>query len=351
MKRTIYSIICAIVAMATMVSCDNLWTIETQDTLTITLRNDKVYTQEDVVFDFSGDADVISFFSGEKGSEYDYFSSERTYEGVPYFTFSSAFQAGDQWLLQNESNVEKRPLSILYSTDFAGDYTAEGVSAATWMDITSKFTFPESKVSNAKDPALATSAGTYPLAELLAEGDMDKRITFAVRYHMNPVTGVVEGKERSRAAIHNFSITNRNEEENMSVDYASQADLDFTLIASGYNAADTTANYLPIKASYLWFDCATSQPDEREVWAVSRTITIDGTIHGGCDTPICIKSYANMAPTKYIYSYSEVGDYDIYFMITNTSTDGTIDRRTEHFVVSVLDQGESSIIQPEEGEW
>lgn len=336
--------------MVTMVSCNDLWTIETEDTLKITLRNDKVYTQEDVVFDFSGDADVIAFFSGEEGSEYEHFSSERTYEGVPYFTFSSAFQAGSQWTLQGQEGEEKRPLSILYSTDFAGNYTSEGVAAATWVDLTDKFTFPTSKVSNAKDATMATSAGVYPLAELLQEGDMAKRITFAIRYYMAPVAGV-EPLERSRVAVHNFSITNRCEEEGLEAEYATQGDFDFTLIASGYNAADSTANYLPAKGSYLWFDCATSQPDEREVWAVSRTITIDGTIHGGCDTPICIKAYDNMPPTRYVYSYTEVGDYDICFMITNTSTDGTIRRRTEQFKVSVLDQGESTIIQPEEGQW
>lgn len=350
MKRNIYYIICAIVATLTMVSCDDLWTIETEDTLTITLRNNKVYTQEDVVFDFTGDADVISFFSGEEGSEYKHFSDERTYEGVPYFTFSSAFQAGEQWMLQNEPDVEKRPLSIMYSTDFAGNYTNEGIAAATWVDLTDKFTFPTSKVSSAKDASLTTSAGVYPLAELLAEGDMAKPITFAVRYHMNPVAGV-EPLERSRAAIHKFSITNRCDEEGLEVDYATQADLNFTLVASGYNAADSTTNYLPTKGSYLWFDCATSQPDEREVWAVSRTITLDGTIHGGCDVPVCVKAYDNMPPTSYIHSYSEVGDYEICFMITNTSTDGTIRRRTEHFTVSVLDQGESTIIQPEKGQW
>lgn len=350
MKRKIYYIICAVVAMTTMVACDNLWTIETKDTLQITLHNDKVYTQEDVVFEFSGDADVISFFSGEKGSDYAHFADERTYEGVTHLTFSSGFQAGDQWQLQHEEGVEKRPLSIFYSTDFAGNYTHEGVGAATWVELTDRFAFPTSKTSNAKDASQTTSAGDFVLEDLLAEGDITKSLTFAVRYYKAPVEGA-EAKERSRASIHNFSLRNVNEEEGLDVDYASQADLDFTLITSGYNAADTTANYLPIKGNYLWFDCATGQADEREVWAVSRTIKIDGTIHGGCDSPITIKAYDNMPPTKYVYTYSAVGDYDVCFMITNTSTDGTIDRRTEHFTVSVLDQGESTIIQPEEGQW
>ena len=350
MKRKFYYIICAVVAMMTMVSCDNLWTIETVDTLKITLLNNKVYTQEDVVFEFSGDADVISFFSGEKGSSYEHFATERTYEGVPYFSFSSGFQAGEQYTLQHAESVEKRPLSILYSTDFAGSYTHEGIEAATWVDLTDNFTFPTAKTSNAKDASQTTSSGEFKLEDLLAEGDMAKPITFAVRYYKAPVEGA-EAKERSRASIHKFSIRNVNEELGLESDFASQSDLDFTLVASGYNAADTTANYLPIKGNYLWFDCATGQADEREVWAVSRTITIDGTIHGGCDSPITIKAYDNMPPTKYVYTYSAVGDYDVCFMITNTSTDGTIDRRTEHFTVSVLDQGESTIIQPEEGQW
>ncbi|MBO7299844.1 MAG: DUF5017 domain-containing protein [Tidjanibacter sp.] len=350
MKRKIYYIICAVVAMITMVSCDKLWVIETEDSLQITLLTNKVYTQEDVVFEFSGDADVVSFFSGEEGSSYEYFAKERTYEGDTYFTFSSAFQAGDQYLLQSEENVEKRPISIFYSTDFAGNYTHEGIATATWNELTDRFTYPTQKVSNAKDASMATSAGEYLLSDLLAEGDIEKPITFAVRYYMAPVAGA-EAKERSRVSVHNFSLRNRCEEEGLESDYASQAELDFTLVTSGYNAADTTANYLPIKAAYLWFDCATSQPDEREVWAVSRTIKIDGTIHGGCDTPITIKAYDNMPPTKYIYSYSEVGDYNVCFMITNTSTDGTVRRRTEQFTVSVLDQGESTIIQPEQGQW
>src|SRR5882757_8152495 len=89
----------------------------------------------DVVFNFSGKADVISFFSGELYHDYA-FKDGRTIDVTnPTMTFTSAVTGGTQ----------TNQLAILASTDFNGVYNdtlkppLTNIHAATWTDITSRF--------------------------------------------------------------------------------------------------------------------------------------------------------------------------------------------------------------------
>ena len=76
---------------------------------------------EELTFQFTGDPDQISFYSGEPLSDYT-FKSGRTVstEGLD-LSFTTTVQYGAQ----------KDQLSILYSTDFSGNYTLEDIRKAT----------------------------------------------------------------------------------------------------------------------------------------------------------------------------------------------------------------------------
>ncbi|RZK39305.1 MAG: DUF5017 domain-containing protein [Pedobacter sp.] len=80
---------------------------------------------EEVLFHFTGDADNIVFWSGEKGNQYA--NRQRDAEkGTPYVRFITGAGIG----AQNDN------LSVLVSKNFNGNYDAAGIAAATWTNIT-----------------------------------------------------------------------------------------------------------------------------------------------------------------------------------------------------------------------
>ncbi|WP_207532134.1 DUF5017 domain-containing protein [Desertivirga arenae] len=83
-----------------------------------------------VTFNISGNPDVIKFYSGEQGKKYE-FSKRDSLKGKLLLQFSTFAQ---------NAGAQENSLKILYSTDFKGAYTAAGIGAATWNDLTQKAT-------------------------------------------------------------------------------------------------------------------------------------------------------------------------------------------------------------------
>jgi len=84
---------------------------------------------QQVTFNLSGDASIISYYSGIIGSEYSYREGRILEVSGLRSSFTSVAPTGAQ---QNS-------LSIMASTDFNGIYDKENVQAATWIDITNRY--------------------------------------------------------------------------------------------------------------------------------------------------------------------------------------------------------------------
>lgn len=85
---------------------------------------------EPVLFEFSGSANLITFYSGEPGSEYAY-RDRVSVQGEPLMEFMS-----DQ-----QNAIEDNSLRLMLSKDFNGVYNQESLEKATWIDISSQVTF------------------------------------------------------------------------------------------------------------------------------------------------------------------------------------------------------------------
>jgi hypothetical protein len=134
------------------------------------------YTLGDpTVFNFTGNPDFITFYSGEQGAKYDY-KDRSTAAGTPKLQFTSARNAG----------VQANSLHLMVSNDFAGlgadsTATAANISSATWTDITSRATLATT--------ATAVASGAIDLSDILAAG---KPVYIAFKY--NAVTGSIQNK-------------------------------------------------------------------------------------------------------------------------------------------------------------
>lgn len=350
MKRYMILFACLATVLA---ACDKGFESVTEPTLTLSTAKNTFFTQEPVVFYIESDANYLSFYSGERGNDYAYSLQERIYEGEAWLSFSTAFQAGAQWKNQLEEDVEKKILRLFYSTDFAGDYTQEGVDAATWIELTGEFEFASERVDNAKVSNNTTPSGERALSELIAEEDMGKPIYFAFRYKIDAFEYDENDKllnSRSRASVMNFNLISRCEEINATETLASTQNAGWQLVLSGYDM-EADADYLPeFTGNYLWFDCSTTN-NYRTCWAITAPITIDTKVNIGCDYGVGIKAFPDEPIESYTYTYAEPGEYNVSVVAAKVDHMGNRMECVESVTINVVEQGSADIEQPTDGIW
>ena len=330
------------------VACtDGAGTAATPD-FSVKAESATVFVDEPVYFSFEGGADIISFWSGEQGSDYAWRDKERIVEGEGYLHFATAFSNGAQWRNQALDDISKKPLTFLWSDDFSGVYTADSLEAATWHDATSLFTFASSRVNDSRLATDATESGRVALSHIIPAGTHSP-LYFAFRYHMLPILDA-STDSRSRASVHAFTIDCINEAAHVNEAVVTNSTAGWTIVNSGYNADD--AQYMPqVAASYIYFNCSTTNTGERYSWAVSRPYTPDYSVNMGCDYAVGIKAFADAPMKGYTHSYSAPGDYTAVFRSSNVARDGSSASTLHEIKIKVIQGGSASIDQPEQKEW
>ncbi|TKB96895.1 DUF5017 domain-containing protein [Pedobacter cryophilus] len=120
---------------------------------------------EEVTFNFTGNPDNITFFSGEIGKQYE-FKDRKSGNGKVELQFTS-------YLQNNKPNT----LKFLASTNFTGISDSASIVNATWVDITNRVTL-SSGLDN-------TASGVVDLTDFR---DLNKKVYFAFRYTDNTST-------------------------------------------------------------------------------------------------------------------------------------------------------------------
>ena len=331
-------------------ACEQGYHNAVEPTLEISTSSTTYYTQEPVTFIIDSNADFIAFYSGERGNDYAYVDKDRIYQGIPYMSFASTFQAGAQWQNQSSEDHSKKVLTIYYSTDFSGNYTVEDLMSATWHDLTDYFVFPSERVDNGKNASLATPSGKVLIEDIIAPEDMQKPLYFAFRYKIDAYDESL-ANSRSRSGIMNFLIQTECAEVNATNNMATQADADWQLIyEKGYE--NDSGDYAPeVNSAMIWFDCDSGSTYEHICWAVSRKILIDTEVNIGCDYSVGIKGFADDFTGSYTYTYAEPGCYDVWFMAANVGDDGKRMEIKKNITVNIVEQGGAGITQPTTDEW
>jgi len=133
-------------------------------TFDVTTTTSTFKVGQPITFLFTGIANTISFYSGETLKDYA-FKSGRIIDvtgGGATVEFTSSLQVGTQ----------TNQLFIMASSDFNGDYSSVAkIKAATWTDITSRFTLGTS--------ATFVASGTKDISDLIVSG---KPIYIAFKY-------------------------------------------------------------------------------------------------------------------------------------------------------------------------
>ena len=249
---------------------------------------------DSITFKFSGDADIISFYSGETGKEYRY--KDRTESNTSKLNLNISTQV--------LYGAQTDNLHLMYSTNFNNTYSAEGIAAATWTDITSRFTLSSSAANGV---GAVTPSGDVDLSDLPVSG---KPIYFAFKYVGQTAVSAATGQRTWRIPV--FNLTNKNASGSLSI---------ATVTTAGWLAIDVlnAANKWTIQSTtpFLFFTPASTLLPSED-WVITGALFPNSV---SPDMGKGIKTYLDPI-ADYKYAFSAPGTYTITFVATNANDAG-----------------------------
>lgn len=323
----------AVVALVA-VACEDNKTVTVPD-FGVKAAKPIVRVGERAVFDFEGAANIISFYSGEEGSDYDYKDQSRILPATMYLSFSTRTYAGTT----GAPNPARLP--FYYSTDFSGNYTLEDVEAATWHEITDLFTMPD-------DTPMELPAGSVCMNDFFAESET---IYLAYYYEVEAYDSA-KNNGRTQWYVQNFLITGVTDNDAATV--YDQSTAGWTLVyKEGYfnenGDACEVCSMPDVNSSRILFRSEFKPTVDHKVWCVSGAIKKVEDVNLGFDRPTSIKSFADPTMTSYYHIYNTPGTYTATFIGVNASVYGREEVVRQVDVEVVYDGG--SISQPDKEEW
>lgn len=308
---------------------------------TFDVKADKAVVKvgERAVFNFEGDADIISFYSGEEGSDYDYKSTNRVLPAEMYMSFTIKTSSG------TEGCPNPARVPVYYSTDFSGEYTLEAVQSATWTEITDLFDMPT-------DVGQQVPSGSVCMTDFFGESD---GVYLAMFYQVDAFDSTAaggSGNGRTQWNVMNFLIEGRtNTDSGILYDQAT-AGWQFVYEQGYYNEEGVQCEgcSLPdVNSSRTLFRSEYKPSITHKVWCISGKIDKQEDVNLGFDRPMSIKSYADPTMTSYYHIYNQPGTYTATFIGVNASVYGREEVIRKVDLEVVYDGG--AISQPDKEEW
>ena len=250
---------------------------------------------EEVNFEFEGNANLITFYSGELFSEYA-FKDGRVIE-TP--TLDLSFQSAVPVLNGGQTGQ----FSVLVSSDFNGDMSDfSHVRNATWTDVTSRFRYPTT--------VTFVASTIQSIADLRVEG---KPLYIAFRYVTKPQA--VYGPGRSWHAKF-FLLTSNTSIGPVTI--ADQSSIGFQLVGSDPENSPSISAVTATQVNLYPNNFTPAHDPETETWAISKPLQA-GTLHYPGDSPVAVKGIATSQVKRYTHVYPEAGTYKAYFVATNVN--------------------------------
>lgn len=236
-----------------------------------------------VNFKITGNPEQLTFYSGEKGSQYS--NRERTTaDGVPQLNFSSYMQYGTQ----------TNTLKLLVSSDFNGTYNAASIAAASWTDITSK-----AILSTGADN---TASGTIDLSSFKS----DKPIFLAFSF-----TGSTVSTQRTWT-VKNVAVSNLLADGSR-VTVAGMADAGWIAINLNNSPRSWT-----VSATQLQFQGGAQGIGDNSGWLITKPLFLTKV---SPDRGVALKNMSTRM-TNYRYIYKTDGVFEPTFVAANTNVYG-----------------------------
>ncbi|WP_018625937.1 DUF5017 domain-containing protein [Niabella aurantiaca] len=283
----------SLVASLLFFSCKKAFTgVEVPD-LEISIESTTVGVNEPVVFNLTGNADVVTFFSGAPGSEYLYKNRTTLDNATPQLSFDSWRRYGAQ------DGLPDNTIALMVSQDFNGTYDAASINKATWVDLTDSAAW-----SYVKAPSTETTpSGNIDLSRFK---EVDAPIYIGFKYNDLP-----KAVSQRAWTITNVQVNNVLEDGTV-LNLANSADMSWSIINILNATRIWTFNATQIQ---IWGGAA--QTDENLDWIIGKPIFLKRI---GSDKGVSIKNNPSVRLTDYTFAgYDKPGTYKVTFEIVNAN--------------------------------
>lgn len=287
-----------------LIACDN--TMENVDKPSFNVSVDKTTFEvgENITFKFSGNPDIISFYSGESGNDYAYADKDRYMDALVEFSFQTQVrsQSGPNNYCQEDQ------FHLYYSHDFKFeganmDDSIQNVQAANWIEITDKFVMC---------PLECSSNTAYKFSETLDITDLfeeNKPVYFAFRYINRPYSEFGNGNIWRFSGLKINAVTPAGVVSLMSQNTANWKPI---FIGTGWDASRFTST-----ATVVTMRGPSTNEVDQELWAISEGALLDTNM--GQDLSVAIKSASEIPLAEYEHIYTEAGTYTVTFVARNSN--------------------------------
>ena len=265
---------------------------------------------QNVEFTLEGEQDILSFWSGEPGSDYTYRDTDRIGAGDTWMTFSATTASGTQ----DYPNPASLPLS--WSTDFSGEYTEAAMNAATWHDITDQFAWPT--VTPETVPA-----GDLNINDILPEDGSP--VYFRFYYHVAAYSASAaggKGNGRTQWTVSGLKIYCALPAGDITAYDMYDQRWQLILGAGCETIPEANLPSLPATSERILFRSQFKPDVDLNAWAVSGPVSRPGDLNLGRDKGVGIKALADPQMHKYYYTWNTPGDYRVVFVGVNAGIEG-----------------------------
>lgn len=236
-----------------------------------------------ITFNFTGDADIISFYSGEPDSEFKY-KDRFSVNGKPQMQFTSYYQASTQ----------ANTLQLLVSKDFNGTYNAENVQAATWTDITSQAT-------------LSTGTDNTPSGVIDLSSFQESNVPIYIAFKYT----ATKASAQPTWTIKNISISNKQTDGTL-IPIA-----DLTSLSWGSVSVLNSSKLWTYSTSQIQFLTSPAGTDDNEDWLITQPLQLDRVQRA---LGLSIKNSPTTKQSSFVFSgYAAPGTYTATFEATNAN--------------------------------
>jgi hypothetical protein len=251
---------------------------------------------EEIKFLLTGNPDLITFYSGEVLHDHAFAAGRIVQINSLNFSFRSNVEFGKQ----------PDQLHIMASVDFNGGPSFEDVAAATWTDITARFTLGTN--------ATYKASGEADLADISKEG---KPLYLAFRYIVKNPTVYGTGNVWR---IQNFLLNAQTSIGPLSLG---------NMQNSGFRIYEQKQKIAPCRSTISTSTLQLIAPAladstrtvDTECWIVTKGFDT-GDMDYGPDRPIAIKGYADPNIKETVYVYAVPGNYKAVFTAYNGNVTG-----------------------------
>ncbi|WP_162915358.1 DUF5017 domain-containing protein [Paraflavitalea soli] len=308
------STICLFAIITLAAACDKDDVAENPDDFTVSVKAGNYKVNDTIQFDFTGDADIITFYSGEFGKVYN--KKDRISEkGVNKLVFQTNMNQGKL--------VSDDTIDLLISTNLV-NYDAAGIAAANWTNITTR---------NQKWPtALSNTFVTSDSIDITDFSDAEKvNIAFRV------ITKRTDTAMQRKFQVQNLTLGNKLSDGTYTPLFSNFANIGWAQTSvknaaeawdvgewnvSASNSINNSAG-IPIRTAYpITFNPGLDSTGEgNEDWLLTSAVNLR-TVKGDAPSQV-IKTGVQGQMASFRFIYKTPGTYTATFVATNSRTNGT----------------------------